>query len=64
MSEAVTLIANAIADDPGNNLSQGNIIKSGFSEELDSIRDAALNAKNYIANLEQQEKTKDCDKIT
>ena len=54
--DVVMLVQSAIADDPGNNLSQGNVIKSGFSEELDSIKQAAYNARNYIANLEQQEK--------
>lgn len=54
--DVVALVQTAIADDPAANSNQGNVIKSGFSEELDNIKHAARNARNYIANLEQQER--------
>jgi DNA mismatch repair protein MutS len=34
------------------------VIKTGFSEELDSLRLASKNARQYLANLERQERKK------
>ena len=54
--EVVDLISGAIADDPPAALSDGEVIKRGFSQELDTLRDAGTNARAYLANLERQEK--------
>ena len=56
--EVIDLIAQAIADEPASSLSEGNVIRKGFSEELDSLRLASQNAKQYLANLERQEQEK------
>jgi len=56
--DVVDLIAEAIADEPSSSLSEGNVIKRGFSEELDNLRLASQNAKQYLANLERQEQEK------
>ncbi len=56
--EVVTLIEKAIAEEPSSSLGEGNVIKKGFSEELDSLRQASQNAKQYLANLERQEQEK------
>jgi DNA mismatch repair protein MutS len=39
-------------------LGEGGVIKSGFAEELDSLRLAAKSARQYLANLERQEREK------
>jgi len=56
--DVVDLIGEAIADEPSSSLSEGNVIRKGFSEELDSLRLASQNAKQYLANLERQEQEK------
>ena len=54
--EVVELVAQAIVDDPGATLERGGVIRAGFSQELDGIRQAASEAKKYLANLERQER--------
>ncbi len=56
--EVVDLIAQAIADEPSSSLGEGNVIRKGFSEELDQLRLASQNARQYLANLERQEQEK------
>ncbi len=54
--ETVTLIGQAIAEEPGVTLERGGVIKAGFSPELDNLRQTSSQAKNYLANLERQER--------
>ena len=54
--DVVDLIAEAIVDEPASGLGEGEVIRQGFSEELDSLRLTAKNAKQYLANLERQER--------
>ncbi|MCJ7655930.1 MAG: DNA mismatch repair protein MutS, partial [Dehalococcoidia bacterium] len=54
--DAVSLIQQAIVDEPGASLEKGGVVKPGFSNELDEIRGAAAEAKRYLANLERQER--------
>ncbi len=56
--EVVVLITRAIADEPSSTLGEGNVIRKGFSEELDNLRLASQNARQYLANLERQEQEK------
>ena len=51
--EAVTtLISQALEDSPG----EGGTIRRGFSPELDELRDASRNGREYIAGLERKER--------
>jgi len=54
--DVVDLIAKAIVDDPSSAPGEGEVIRQGFSEELDSLRLKSRNAKQYLANLEHQER--------
>ncbi|UCH42458.1 MAG: DNA mismatch repair protein MutS [Dehalococcoidales bacterium] len=56
--DVVDLIEEVIVDDPPTGLTEGNVIRKGFSEELDSLRLASQNAKQYLANLEREEQEK------
>jgi DNA mismatch repair protein MutS len=56
--ETVELLAAAITDEPSSSPGEGGVIRPGFSEELDSLRTASQNAKQYLANLERQEREK------
>jgi DNA mismatch repair protein MutS len=54
--EVVALLSQAIADEPPAAVGEGGVIKPGFSEELDELRSAAGNAKQFIASLERRER--------
>jgi DNA mismatch repair protein MutS len=56
--DVVELISEAIEEPPSSALGEGGVIRQGFSEELDSLRLASKNAKQYLANLERQEREK------
>ncbi|MGC8786302.1 MAG: DNA mismatch repair protein MutS, partial [Anaerolineae bacterium] len=55
-TEVVTLISRAIVPDPPATLAAGGVIARGFSAELDTVLNAARNAKAWVANLEHQER--------
>jgi DNA mismatch repair protein MutS len=55
-NEAIDLIARAIEDEPASIVGEGGVIKPGFSEELDGLREVSGNAKKYLANLELKER--------
>ncbi len=54
--DIVALIAAAMVDDPPSSLSAGDVIRPGFSAELDGIIAASRDAKTWIANLEKTER--------
>jgi len=54
--EVVSLIAEAIADDAPASLSGGEVIRPGYSAELDNVLLAARDAKEWVANLERTER--------
>jgi len=56
--DVIDLIAEAIEEQPSPSLSEGGVIRQGFSEELDKLRLVTKNAKQYLANLERQEREK------
>ncbi|WP_409294301.1 DNA mismatch repair protein MutS [Peribacillus sp. SCS-26] len=49
-------LEKAISDNPPLSVKEGNIIRDGFSEELDTYRDASRNGKDWIAQLEKSER--------
>ncbi len=54
--EVAALVRDAVNDDPPVAVSDGDVIRPGFNNELDTLRDAARNARAYLANLERQER--------
>jgi len=54
--DAVDLIGRALVDEPSSTMGEGEVIRQGFSEELDKLREASRNAKQYLANLERKER--------
>ena len=50
------LIDRAITDDPPLTVTEGGIIRSGYSKELDALKDSIADAKKWIAELETREK--------
>jgi len=53
--EVVDLISRAVVEQPGS-LDEGGVVRQGFSEELDSLRQTSRNAKQYLADLERKER--------
>lgn len=47
-------IGTALADDPPASIRDGSMIREGFNEELDELRDIARNGKSYIAKIKDQ----------
>lgn len=52
------LIANSILEDPATSLTDGGIIKQGWSQELDKWRDINSNFNQILSDYEQEEKEK------
>ncbi len=56
--DVVGLVSDAIDDEPSSSIGDGNVIRKGFAEELDSLLLVSKNARQYLANLEKQEQEK------
>ena len=56
--DMIQLIADAIADEPGATLEQGEVVRAGFSPELDQLRSLTRDVRRYLAELEAQEKAR------
>jgi DNA mismatch repair protein MutS len=56
LSFVVSLIQRAIVDDPPVLVRKGGVIRDGYHEELDRIRIISRDGRQWIADLEQQEK--------
>ena len=54
--DVVSLIEAAIEPEPSGGVGDGNVIRSGFSPEIDELKSASANARQYIAGLEQKER--------
>jgi len=54
--DIVDLIARAIVEQPPAGLDGGGVVRQGFSPELDDLRQKSKEAKQYLANLERQER--------
>lgn len=54
--EVAALIAQAVVDDPPMAMDEGGVIRPGFSVDLDQLRRASQDARQYLANLERQER--------
>ncbi|MGQ9671769.1 MAG: DNA mismatch repair protein MutS [Candidatus Aminicenantales bacterium] len=54
--DIVELIDRAILDEPAFLLTEGGIIKDGYSESLDELRNISRSGKTYISLLEKKER--------
>ncbi|MCR4925154.1 MAG: DNA mismatch repair protein MutS [Clostridiales bacterium] len=52
------LIDDAIVEEAPFSVREGGLIKEGFNEELDQMRDIIENGKDYIKKIEQEEQEK------
>ncbi len=51
-------IQESIIDNPPAAIMEGGIVRTGFSPELDELRDIAFHGKDWIAKLQKQEREK------
>ena len=56
LEKLVDKISNAIVDSPPLSIIDGGVIKSGFSIELDELRDIFVHGKDWIATLQKSER--------
>ena len=50
------LIEESIVEDPPISITEGGIIKKGYNEEVDELKDATLKGKTWLVELEAKEK--------
>lgn len=56
IDEVKDIIEKAIFEEPPLSITDGDIIKMGFHDQLDSYKEAMTNGKRWMAELEQKEK--------
>ncbi|MEO6724799.1 MAG: DNA mismatch repair protein MutS [Blastocatellia bacterium] len=56
--EIVDFVARAITDRPPSDFERGNIIRAGFSNELDELRAVLTGGKDFLAKLETRERAR------
>ncbi len=56
--DIIALLQQSINDEPSSSPGDGNVIRRGFSEELDSLFSASRDASQFIASLERKEQEK------
>lgn len=56
MDDLVGVIHQAINEDAPLSITEGNVIKDGFNQELDTYRDAMKNGKKWLAEMEARER--------
>lgn len=56
IKEVVKLLTAAIKDDPGLTITEGNMIKQGYNQELDKINSEAQQGREFIKNLQESER--------
>ncbi|MBQ2745903.1 MAG: DNA mismatch repair protein MutS [Lachnospiraceae bacterium] len=56
LSDIASVIENAIVEEPPIAIREGGIIKEGFNDEVDKLREAKTKGKEWIADLESFER--------
>lgn len=56
LEDIYKLLDSAIVDEPPVTLREGNIIKSGYDDEIDRLKLAAKSGREFIASLEAKER--------
>lgn len=56
LRDIYSLLEESISNEPPLTIKDGDIIKDGFNEIIDELRDAKTNGKNWISTLEANER--------
>ncbi len=54
LPEMTTFIARALVDEPPARMSEGKIIRDGFHQELDELREISRDSKSWLARYQMQ----------
>ena len=57
-SEIINIIKNALTENPPLQITEGNILKDGYNEYLDELREISKSGKSWISRLEEYERKK------
>jgi len=58
LTDLVEELNSALVDDPPVSINGGHVIRSGYDEELDRLRNLAAGGKQWIKDLQEQERQK------
>lgn len=58
LEDICSLIGKSIVDEPPLTIKEGGIIREGYHEEIDKLRNAKTEGKNWLAQLEAEEREK------
>ena len=56
LEDIASLLEASIEDDPPLSPKEGGVIKAGYSEEIDRLKSASTEGKNWLLALEQEER--------
>lgn len=56
LTEVYEIIEQSIVDEPPFTIKEGALIKEGYSQELDALKDSIKDGKSWISNLESVER--------
>jgi DNA mismatch repair protein MutS len=54
--DIVSYVTQAITERPPSEIERGSVIRAGFSEDLDDLRDVLAGGKNFLAKFEARER--------
>ena len=58
LEDLCSLVQSAIAEEPPLAMKEGNIIRDGYNQEVDTLRRAKSEGKGWLARLEEEEREK------
>jgi DNA mismatch repair protein MutS len=58
VAEVRDQVLSALAEEPPVNLSDGGVIRDGFHQPLDELRDISRNSRTYLAQIELRERAR------
>ena len=58
LEDVADLIEKSIVDEPPLTLKDGEVIKKGYNETLDTLKGALTNSKEWLAKMEADEREK------
>lgn len=58
LKDVCSLIERSIVEEPPLTIKEGGIIREGYNEEIDRLRNAKTEGKNWLAQLEAEEREK------
>jgi len=56
LSDVRGLVGDAIVDDPPQELTEGGVVREGYDDDLDDLRETEKAGKQWIRNLEESER--------